>query len=127
LGAESPSHPASPEIRPGARLSLQGLFCNAADQIDETVTHLRQGLSPRTAVELANREAVACTFVDLLRYVVDRPVVIKEIPGSLPLFKYEGTLVAVIVGGAVRPVMPPIRIFFAIPERLVEAPMEGRA
>ena len=70
----------SPEIRsePGVRMALQGLFCNSADQIDETVTHMRQGLSPPAAVELVNREAVVCTFADLLRYIVDRPVVIKH-------------------------------------------------
>jgi hypothetical protein len=128
LAAEGLSHPASPEIRQsGSGVALQGLFCNAAGQIDETVTHMRKGLSPRAAVELVNREAVVCTFVDLLRYVVDRPVVIKEMPGSFPLFKYEGTLVGVVVGGAVRPVTPPVHIFFAIPERLVGAPLEGRA
>jgi hypothetical protein len=129
LAAEGPPHRASPEIRPDADagLALQGLFCNAAEQIDDTVTHMRRGLSPRAAAELVNREAVVCTFVDLLRYVVDRPVMIKEIPGSFPLFKYEGTLVGVVVGGAVRPVTPPVRIFFAIPERLVATPFEGRA
>jgi hypothetical protein len=128
FAAEGPSHPASPGTgqEPGAGLALQGLFCNSAEQVDETVAHMRQGLSPRAAVGVVNREAVVCTFVDLLRYVVDRPVVIDEIPGSFPLFKYEGTLVGVVVGGAVRPVTPPVRIFFAIPERLADAPMEGR-
>jgi hypothetical protein len=129
FAGEGATHQRSPAIRPGsgAGLALQGLFCNSAAQIDETVTHMRKGLSPRASVELVNREAVVCTFVDLLRYVVDRPVVIKEIPGSFPLFKYEGTLVAVVVGDAVRPVTPPVRIFFAIPERLSDAPLEGRA
>ena len=128
LAGEGLSHPATPEIREsGAGVAVQGLFCNAAEQIDETVTHMRKGLSPRAAVEIVNREAVVCTFVDLLRYVVHRPVVIKEMPGSFPLFKYEGMLVGVVVGGAVRPVTPPVHIFFAIPERLVDAPLEGRA
>lgn len=127
FAAEGPSHPPSTEApEPGVGHALQGLFCNAAEQIDETVAHMRQGLPPRAAVELVNRETVVCTFVDLLRYVVDRPVVIREIPGSFPLFKYEGTLIAVVVGGAVRPVTPPVRIFFAIPERLAGAPFEGR-
>jgi hypothetical protein len=88
---------------------------------------MRRGLSPRAAVELTNRDAVVCTFVDSLHYIVDRPVVIKEIGGSLPLFKYQGTLVAVVVGGAKRPVIPPVNIFFAIPARLDDAPLEGRA
>jgi hypothetical protein len=107
--------------------ALQGLFCNTAEQIDDALTHMRGGLSPRAAVGLVNRDAVVCTFVDVLRYVVDRPVVIQEIRGAFPLFKYEGTLVAVIVGGVARPVTPPVHIFFAIPERLGEAPLEGRA
>lgn len=107
--------------------SLQGLFCNAAEQIDEALTYMRKGISPRGAVELTNRDAVVCTFVDLLHYVVDRPVVIKEIRGSFSMFKYQGRLIAVVVGGAKRPVIPPVQIFFAVPERLGDAPLEGRA
>ena len=107
--------------------ALQGLFCNSAEQIDDALAHIRGGLSPRAAVELVNRGEVVCTFVDLLRYVVEGPVVIQEIRGTFPLFKYEGSLVAVIVGGVVRPVTPPVRVFFAIPERLGDAPLEGRA
>lgn len=107
--------------------ALQGLFCNAAEQIDDALAHMRGGLSPRAAVGLINRDEVVCTFADLLRYVVDQPVVIQEIRGPFPMFKYEGTLVAVMVGGVVRPVTPPVHIFFAIPERLDDAPLEGRA
>ena len=107
--------------------ALQGLFCNASDQIDDALMHMRKGLSPRAAVGLVNRGEVVCTFVDMLHYVVDRPVVIQEVRGSCPLLKYQGTLVAVIVGKAVRPIAPPVRIFFAIPERLDDAPVEGRA
>jgi hypothetical protein len=107
--------------------SLQGLFCNAPEQIDEALTHMRRGLSPRAAVEVTNRAAVVCTFVDLLHYVVDRPVIVEEIRGSRPLFKYQATLVAVIVGSARRPVTPPVDIFFAIPERLDDVRLEGRA
>jgi hypothetical protein len=107
--------------------ALQGLFCNTAEQIDDALTHMRGGLSPQAAVGLINGGEVVCTFVDSLRYVIDRPVIIQDIRGAFPLFKYEGTLVSVIVGGAVRPVTPPVQIFFAIPERLDDAPMEGRA
>jgi len=106
---------------------LQGLFCNSEQQIDDTLIQMRRGLAPRAAVALTNADAVVCTFVDLLHYVVERPVVIKEIPGTVPFFKYEGTLVAVVVGSATRPVTPPVRIFFAIPERLADAPLEGGA
>ena len=107
--------------------ALQGLFCNATEQIDDALSHMRGGLSPQAAVGLINGDEVVCTFVDSLRYVIDRPVIIQEIRGTFPLFKYEGTLVGVIVGGAVRPVTPPVHIFFAIPERLDDAPLEGRA
>ena len=113
--AEAPTH------------ELQGLFCNAAEQIDDALSHMRGGLSPQAVVQLINDDEVICTFVDALRYVVDRPVIIQEIRGSLPLFKYEATLVGVIVGGVVRPVTPPVHIFFAIPERLDNAPLERRA
>ena len=107
--------------------ALQGLFCNAAEQIDDALSHMRRGLSPQAAVGLINGDEVVCTFVDQLRYVVDRPVIIQQIRGAFPLFKYEGTLVSVIVGGVARPVTPPVQIFFAIPERLEDAPLEGRA
>jgi hypothetical protein len=113
--AEAPTH------------ALQGLFCNAAEQIDDALSHMRGGRSPQAAVGLINGDEVVCTFVDSLRYVIDRPVIIQEIRGAFPVFKYEGTLVSVIVGGVVRPVTPPVQIFFAIPERLDEAPLEGRA
>jgi hypothetical protein len=106
--------------------ALQGLFCNAAEQIDDALSHMRGGLSPQAAVRLINGDEVVCTFVDSLRYVIDRPVIIQEVRGSFPLFKYEGTLVSVIVGDVVRPVTPPVQIFFAIPERLDDAPLEGR-
>jgi hypothetical protein len=102
--------------------ALRGLFCNTADQIDEALTHMRMGFSPRAAAGLVNRDAVACTFVDTLHYVVDRPTVVSEIGSNYsPLFKHRGTLVAVIVGGAMRRVTPPASIFFAIPERLDDA------
>jgi hypothetical protein len=106
--------------------ALQGLFCNASEQIDEALRHMREGLSPKGAIGFVNHHEVVCTYVDLLQYVIDRPVVIQEIRSSFPMFKYEGRLVAVIVGNAVRPVAPPVRIFFAIPERLDHAPVEGR-
>jgi hypothetical protein len=107
--------------------ALQGLFCNTAEQIDEALTQMRRGFSPRAAVALTNRDAVVCTFVDVLHYVVDRPVIIKEIRSSLPMFKYQGTLTAVLLGSAKRPVTPPVQIYFATPERLADAPLKGGA
>lgn len=105
---------------------LQGLFCNTEKQVNETLGYMRR-VSPRAAVERTNNSAIVCTFVDLLHYVVEHPVVIEEIGGSFPLFKYEGSLVGVEVGGAIRPVTPPVNVFFVMPEKLVDAPLEGRA
>jgi len=107
--------------------ALQGLFCNASEQIDDALSYMREGLSPREAAGLVNHDEIVCTYVDMLHYIVDRPVIIQEVRGTFPLFKYQGTLVAVIVGNAVRPVAPPVRIFFAIPERVEDATLEGRA
>ncbi len=106
---------------------LQGLFCNTEEQIDATLDHMRRTLTPRTAVELTNKDVVVCTFVDLLHYGVNRPMLIEKIRGTAPLFKYEGTLIGVVVGGAVRPLTPPVRIFFVIPKRLADVPLEKRA
>jgi hypothetical protein len=106
---------------------LQGVFCNTEEQVDATLDHMRQALTPRMAVALTNADAVVCNFVDLLHYVVDRPVLIKEIRGRITFFKYEGTLTGVVVGGAVRPLTPPVRVFFVIPDRLADAPLESRA
>lgn len=117
--------PGGQATAPTSSHALQGLFCNASEQIDQAIGHMREGLSPRSAVAFVNREAVVCTFVDLLRYVVDHPALIKEMPGSFRLFLYEGTLVAVIVGSAVRHVTPPVRVYFAIPEKLA-VPLAGR-
>jgi hypothetical protein len=52
--------------------------------------------------------------VDLLHYIVERPRIIGEIPAEFVLVKYEGELVGVIVGGRVRPVSPPVRVFFIL-------------
>jgi hypothetical protein len=104
---------------------LRGLFCNAEHQIDETLGRMRT-LPPRAAVEFTNRAAVVCTFVDQIDYVVERPVILGEIPGAVPLIKYEAMLIAVVVGNQVREVTPPARVFFAIPQRLGGAQRESR-
>jgi hypothetical protein len=106
---------------------LQGLFCNAENQIDEALAYMSRNLAPRTAVELTNKDGVVCTWVDLLQYMVTDAVVIGEIPGSVPLIKYQAVLVGVIVGGEIRPVDPAVRVFFATPARLEGASRESRA
>ncbi len=119
--------PRGPALAEERAHRLQGLFCNTEAQIDETLEHLRHNVGPRMAAALTNDGRVVCTYVDLLHYVVDRPLVLGEIPGALPLVKYEARLIGVEVGGNVRAVSPPVRIFFVSPERLAGAPVERRA
>ena len=40
--------------------------------------------------------------------------------------KYEASLAGVVVGGAARPVSPPVRVFFATPEPIAAAAIERR-
>ena len=106
---------------------LQGLFCNTEEQIDQTLAHMSRAVPSHAAVELTNSEAIVCTWVDRLHYVVEAPSIIGEVPGAVPLVKYEATLTGVVVGGGqVREVSPPTRIFFAVPRRLANAPVESR-
>jgi hypothetical protein len=106
---------------------LRGLFCNTEEQIDEAFGHMSRNVAPRVAAELANDEEIACTYVDLLHYIVERPQAIGQIPADFPLVKYEGALVGVIVGGRVRPVSPPAQVFFITHDRLPNTVMERRA
>jgi hypothetical protein len=103
----------------GQELRLQGLFCNAEDQLDRALARMSHGLDPRLAAELENREAVVCTWVDRLHYLVRHPVKVGAV-------KYEASLTGVVVGGAVRPVSPPVRMFFATPEPIAAAAVERR-
>jgi hypothetical protein len=97
---------------------LQGLFCNTERQLDVAIGHIRRNLAPRSAIELTNEEEVVCNYVDLIEYEVDRPSVIGVVPGLAALIKYEATLTAVIVGGNVREITPPVRVFFVLPSLL---------
>jgi hypothetical protein len=103
----------------GQELRLQGLFCNAEDQLDRAVARIGRGLDPRLAAELENRGAVSCTWVDRLHYVVRHPVRIGAV-------RYEASLTGVVVGSAVRPVSPPVQVFFATPEPIAAAAVERR-
>jgi hypothetical protein len=103
----------------GQELRLQGLFCNAEDQLDRALARIGGGLDPRLAAELENRDAVACTWVDRLHYLVRHPVRVGAV-------RYEATLTGVVVGGAVRPVSPPVRVFFATHEPVAAAAVERR-
>jgi hypothetical protein len=54
-------------------LRLQGLFCNSEAQIDQALADIAAGLSPRRAADLANRDAVVCTYVDRIEYLIAPP------------------------------------------------------
>jgi hypothetical protein len=105
---------------------LRGLFCNTEGQLDEALGHMSRNVAPRAAAELTNDEEVFCTYVDLLHYIVEQPRIIGEIPAEVPLLKYEGELVGVIVGDRIRPVSPPARVFFILRDRLPDAVTEQR-
>ena len=113
--------PALAQDRP---LGLQGLFCNTEEQIDGALGLMSQGQTPQAAAALANKSAVVCTYVDALRYVVEHPVEIWQNKSSVAAAKYKAALTGVIVGGRLRPIAPPVEIFFAVPERIAEAAVE---
>ena len=100
-------------------LRLQGLFCNAEDQLDRALARMGRGLDPHLAAEIENRDSVACTYVDRLHYLVRHPV-------RVGTAKDEASLTGVVVGGAARPVSPPVRVFFATPEPIAAAAIERR-
>jgi hypothetical protein len=108
-------------------LKLQGLFCNTQQQIDDALTHIDHGLSPRAAAHVMNKDQIICTYVDRLQYVVTHPIRIGAHRGRLSLVKYEADLTGVIVGDQLRPIVPTLRIFFITPEPLAEASLEERS
>jgi len=114
-----PSPPARAE---GVRL-LQGLFCNTEAQIDGARALIAQGRHPAAAADQLNRDAVVCTYVDRLHYLI---VGARLLGDALPA-KYRGRLVAVDVGDARRPVTPPVELYFLTPERLAAAAVEHDA
>jgi hypothetical protein len=105
-------------------LRLQGLFCNTEEQIDGALGFMSQGQTPRAAAALSNKDDVVCTYVDELRYVVEHPVEIWQNRSAVAAAKYKAALTGVIVDGRLRPISPPVEIFFAVPERLADAAIE---
>lgn len=103
---------------------LQGLFCNTEAQIDRALADIASGVSPRRAADLANRDAVVCTYVDRIQYLIARPLALDD--ATLPLVRYRGALVGVLVGDALRPVTPESEIYFITPRRVVGAASERR-
>ncbi len=104
---------------------LQGLFCNTEAQIDRARADILGGLPPVRAADLANRDAVVCTHVDRLHFLIERPVALED--DGFPLVKYRGALVGVLAGEALRPVSPPAEVFFLTPGRVAGAVTERRS
>jgi hypothetical protein len=106
-----------------ARHALQGMFCNTRAQLEQVLGYLEADLSPVLAASLTNTAGVVCVYVDRLWYIVEAPITIGEHRGRVRLIKYEAKLVGVVVGGNLRPVAPAATVFFALPERLPDAPV----
>jgi hypothetical protein len=109
--------------RVGDARRLQGLFCNTEAQIVGAREAMAQGHHPRTVAERLNRDAVVCTYVDRLHFLI----VEARLLGEGPLPTYRGRLVAVDVGDARRPVSPPVELYFLTPEPLQDARVEQDA
>jgi hypothetical protein len=103
---------------------LQGLFCNAEAQIDQVLTDIAAGIPLRRAAAIANRDAVVCTYVDSIKYLIANPVALSD--AALSLVKYRGALVGVLVGGSLRPVTPEAELYFLTPRIIVDAGIERR-
>jgi hypothetical protein len=106
---------------------LNGIFCKAEENVDSSLSYMRQGVSPRMASELANEGAVSCVFADKIRYVITRPMKLGNASNGYDLFKYEGTAIGVAVGKEIRPIEPPLQVYFLTPERLEGAVTVGGA
>jgi hypothetical protein len=121
LAASLACGPSAPAHADEPALHLQGLFCNAEAQVEAALANIARGWSPAAAAERLNRDAVVCTYVDRLHFVVADPVIVGAVPQV-----YRGTLVAVVVGARSRPVSPPVEIFFVTPQRVRSATLERR-
>ena len=100
------------------------LFCNTEAQLDEALAHIGRNLSPRAAIAIVNKDAVVCNNVDQIEYALIHLVDIGRVRGLVPLVKYRGTLVGVVVGQRLRPVEPPVTVFFVAPDRLAAIRVE---
>lgn len=103
---------------------LHGLFCNTEAQIDQAIADIAAGVSPRLAADRANRDAVVCTHVDRIEYLIVRPVALGD--PALPLVKYRGVLVGVLVGDALRPLSPEVELYFLTPQQVAGSAAERR-
>jgi hypothetical protein len=103
---------------------LQGLFCNTEAQIDQALAGISAGVTPTRAAELANHDGVVCTHVDRIEYLIVRPAALGN--PVLPLVKYRGVLVGVLVGDTLRPVTPEVELYFLTPRQITGAVIERR-
>lgn len=120
MGLPAPSRANDQEIR------LHGLFCNTQVQIDRAAEAILRGLPPAMAADLLNRDAIVCTQVERIRYVV-RGVVGMADGSGVTLGKFRATLVGVEVGSVVRQVDPPVELFFVTPEPMTDVVFERRS
>ncbi len=104
-------------------LPLQGMFCSGEAALDAALAGIASGLAPRAAAAAVNQDAVRCTCVDLLHYVVEAPEPLESHAG-VP--RYRADLVGVVVGGRLRPVSPPVTVFFVTPRGLPDAILQRR-
>lgn len=108
--------------------ALRGLFCRTEAQIVETFGHMTANRGPGAAVEMTNRDEIACVYADRIDYVVVRPFIIGQVRhNGVSFVEYEATLTGVRVGGNLRPIEPAVRVFFVQPDRLPGAIVLGKA
>ncbi|MFD2853535.1 hypothetical protein [Seohaeicola zhoushanensis] len=101
-------------IAAGARAEgIRGLFCNTHAEIDAAVELMAAGRSPESAAALMNVDAMRCTYVDAIRYVLAQTVVAG---GSGGHTIYRARLTGVEVGGRLVNVSPPAELFFITPD-----------
>ncbi len=92
---------------------LRGLFCNTRTQLEETLRIAGGANDLTTAVAMANRDKVVCTFAYSIGFMVIHPIAIgTDVVNGNQQTRYEATLVGVLVGGNPRPVEPPLQTFF---------------
>jgi hypothetical protein len=95
----------------GPSHTLNGLFCNTEAQIEAALQMLDDGTSPAMALAAINVDAQVCTLADRIAYVIEAPVTLGR-TGAGTFHKYSARLVAVQVGGSLRPLEPPATVFF---------------
>jgi hypothetical protein len=107
-------------------LLLQGIFCNSERQLDAVIAAMDAGVPPSVAVDRLNRDAILCTYIDLLHFALDRPVALSDEGVGRPV-KHRAMLTGVLAGDRLRAVAPPVEVFFVTPDRLTGVAVERRS